>query len=67
MLCLGLSPFATGSLFVPYSIGFTAASMAAPRLVERFGTSVISWGAVNDLSYHSNCAKQQESFEMERR
>ncbi|MEF3327899.1 MFS transporter [Oceanobacillus oncorhynchi] len=43
---LGLSPLSAGILFVPCSIGFTAASMAAPRLVERFGTMTIFWGAV---------------------
>lgn len=43
---LGLSPLSSGLLFVPCSIGFTAASIAAPRLVERFGTKTIFWGAV---------------------
>lgn len=43
---LGLSPLSAGVLFVPCSIGFTAASIAAPRLVERFGTMTIFWGAV---------------------
>ncbi|GAB2559681.1 MFS transporter [Gracilibacillus alcaliphilus] len=43
---LGLSPLSSGLLFVPCSIGFTAASMAAPRLVECFGTKTIFGGAV---------------------
>lgn len=41
----GLSPFAAGSVFVPCSIGFVAASLAAPRLVARFGAVAITAGA----------------------
>lgn len=43
---LGLSPLSAGLLFVPCSIGFTIASIAAPRLVERFGTKTILSGAI---------------------
>lgn len=42
----GLSPFEAGSAFVPCSIGFVAASVAAPRVVARFGTSAIAAGAL---------------------
>lgn len=42
----GLSPFEAGSIFVPCSIGFVAASIGAPHLVSRFGTSAISAGAI---------------------
>jgi len=42
---LGLTPFAAGMLFAPCSIGFIAASLSAPKLVSRFGHSVIVLGA----------------------
>jgi len=42
----GLSPFEAGSAFVPCSIGFVVASLAAPRLVARIGASAIAVGAV---------------------
>lgn len=41
---LGATPFQAGSLLTPMSIGFVAASLAAPRLVERFGTQIIAGG-----------------------
>ena len=41
----GFGPLAAGSAFVPCSIGFVAASLAAPGLVSRFGTRAISLGA----------------------
>lgn len=34
---LGLDPLAAGMLFAPCSVGFMAASLAAPRMVSRFG------------------------------
>ncbi|GGA83357.1 MFS transporter [Brucella endophytica] len=43
---LGLTPFEAGSLFAPASIGFVAASLAAPRLVARFGERAIAGGAL---------------------
>ena len=42
----GLSPFEAGLTFVPCSIGFVIASMAAPRLVARLGTAAIAAGAL---------------------
>ncbi|MCL2892021.1 MFS transporter [Brenneria tiliae] len=43
---LGLDPFMAGSIFAPCSVGFVAASLAAPRLVARWGTSAIVVGAL---------------------
>lgn len=40
-----LGPFAAGSIFAPCSIGFVAASLTAPRLTQRFGTTAIATGA----------------------
>lgn len=42
----GLGPFEAGRVFVPCSIGFVGASLAAPRLVGRFGTPAIAVSAV---------------------
>jgi len=43
---LGLDPFVAGSIFAPCSVGFVAASLAAPRLVARWGTAAIVSGAL---------------------
>ncbi|MEI2415108.1 MFS transporter [Orrella sp. JC864] len=43
---LGLDPFMAGSLFAPCSVGFVLASLAAPRLVARWGTRAIVWGSL---------------------
>ncbi|PRB82667.1 MFS transporter [Pseudomonas sp. MYb185] len=43
---LGLDPFVAGSIFAPCSVGFVAASLAAPRLVARWGTNAIVAGAL---------------------
>ncbi|WP_417280063.1 MFS transporter [Celeribacter sp.] len=43
---LGLSAFAAGALFAPASVAFVTASMMAPRVVARFGTTSIAGGAV---------------------
>ena len=43
---LGLDPFLAGSIFAPCSVGFVAASLAAPRLVARWGTNAIVAGAL---------------------
>ena len=43
---LGLDPFLAGSIFAPCSVGFVLASLAAPRLVARWGTPVIVAGAL---------------------
>lgn len=43
---LGLDPFAAGSLFAPCSVGFVLASLAAPRLVSRWGMRAIVAGAL---------------------
>lgn len=43
---LGLDPFIAGSIFVPCSVGFVMASLAAPRLVARWGTPAIAAGAL---------------------
>ncbi|MCA6969554.1 MFS transporter [Pectobacterium carotovorum] len=43
---LGLDPFLAGSIFAPCSVGFVLASLAAPRLVARWGTPVIVMGAL---------------------
>ncbi len=43
---LGLDPFAAGSIFAPCSVGFVMASLAAPRLVSRWGTRAIVAGAL---------------------
>lgn len=42
---LGLDPFVAGSIFAPCSVGFVLASLAAPRLVARWGTRAIVAGA----------------------
>lgn len=42
----GLDPLSAGLLFAPCSVGFVAASLAAPRLVARFGPVAIAAGAV---------------------
>lgn len=41
---LGLDPFLAGSIFAPCSVGFVLASLAAPRLVARWGTVAIVVG-----------------------
>ncbi|TKY81413.1 MFS transporter [Pectobacterium polonicum] len=43
---LGLDPFLAGSIFAPCSVGFVLASLAAPRLIARWGTSAIIVGAL---------------------
>ncbi len=43
---LGLDPLVAGSIFTPCSVGFMLASLAAPRLVARFGTHAIVVGAL---------------------
>ena len=43
---LGLDPFVAGSIFAPCSVGFVLASLAAPKLVARWGTRAIVGGAV---------------------
>lgn len=43
---LGLDPFAAGCIFAPCSVGFVLASLAAPRLVTRWGTRAIIVGAL---------------------
>lgn len=43
---LGLDPFLAGSIFTPCSVGFVLASLAAPRLVARWGTVAIVAGAL---------------------
>lgn len=43
---MGLDPFAAGSIFAPCSVGFVMASLAAPRLVARWGVQAIVTGAV---------------------
>ncbi|GKW14630.1 MFS transporter [Pectobacterium carotovorum subsp. carotovorum] len=43
---LGLDPFLAGSIFAPCSVGFVLASLAAPRLVARWGTHAIVAGAL---------------------
>ena len=42
----GFGPLAAGGVFVPCSVGFVAASLAAPGLVARFGPRAISAGAM---------------------
>lgn len=42
---LGLDPFVAGSIFAPCSVGFVALSLAAPRLLARWGNNVIVLGA----------------------
>ncbi|SNB71227.1 MULTISPECIES: MFS transporter [unclassified Pseudomonas] len=43
---LGLDPFRAGSIFAPCSVGFVLASLAAPRLVARWGIRAIVAGAL---------------------
>jgi len=43
---LGLDPFLAGSLFAPCCTGFVAASLLAPKLVARWGSSAIAAGAI---------------------
>lgn len=43
---LGLTPFETGLLFAPASVGFVAASLLAPKLVAHFGHLSIAGGAL---------------------
>ncbi|MCA6953880.1 MFS transporter [Pectobacterium polaris] len=43
---LGLDPFLAGSIFAPCSVGFVLASLAAPRLVARWGKAAIVVGAL---------------------
>ncbi|MFJ5364445.1 MFS transporter [Pectobacterium punjabense] len=43
---LGLDPFLAGSIFAPCSVGFVLASLAAPRLIARWGTPAIITGAL---------------------
>ncbi|HHS9770921.1 MFS transporter [Raoultella ornithinolytica] len=43
---MGLDPFLAGSLFAPCSVGFVLASLAAPRVLSRWGTRTLFWGAL---------------------
>ena len=43
---LGLNPLLAGSIFAPCSVGFVIASMAAPKLVKRWGIRAIVVGAL---------------------
>jgi EmrB/QacA subfamily drug resistance transporter len=43
---MGLTPLQAGSTFAPASVGFVAASLAAPGLVARFGNGAIAVGAL---------------------
>lgn len=43
---LGFDPFTAGSIFAPCSVGFVLASLAAPRLVARWGARAIVAGAL---------------------
>ena len=43
---LGLDPFSAGSIFAPASVGFVAASLAAPRWVARQGVVAIVAGSL---------------------
>ncbi|HFP9395851.1 TPA: MFS transporter [Raoultella ornithinolytica] len=43
---MGLDPFMAGSLFAPCSVGFVLASLAAPRVLSRWGTRTLFWGAL---------------------
>lgn len=43
---LGFDPFVAGSIFAPCSVGFVLASLAAPRLVARWGARAIVSGAL---------------------
>ena len=43
---LGLDPFTAGLIFAPCSVGFVLASLAAPRLVARWGMRAIVGGAL---------------------
>lgn len=38
---MGLDPFMAGSLFAPCSVGFVLASLAAPRVLSRWGTRTL--------------------------
>ncbi|KNY11747.1 MFS transporter [Achromobacter piechaudii] len=42
----GVDPLTAGLIFAPASVGFVAGSMAAPRLVARFGTPAIAFAAL---------------------
>jgi len=43
---LGLTPFESGSLFAPASVGFVAASLLAPKLVGWLGNRAIVGGSI---------------------
>lgn len=43
---LGLDPLQAGSVFAPCSVGFVLASLAAPKLVARWGTRVLAFSAM---------------------
>lgn len=43
---LGFDPLVAGLTFVPANLAFAVTSLAAPRLVRRFGNSTIGWGIV---------------------
>ncbi|MFC7421734.1 MFS transporter [Iodobacter arcticus] len=43
---LGLDPFMAGAIFAPCSVGFVMTSLAAPRMVARWGTRAIAMGAL---------------------
>ncbi|MBB1624284.1 MFS transporter [Achromobacter sp. UMC71] len=43
---LGVDALTAGAVFAPASVGFVAGSMAAPRLVARFGTHAITLAAL---------------------
>ncbi|MDF3838657.1 MFS transporter, partial [Cupriavidus basilensis] len=49
----GASPLLSGSVFAPASVGFVAASMAAPRLVARFGHAVLAVAALLYAAAHA--------------
>lgn len=43
---LGLDPFLAGMIFAPCSVGFVLASLAAPKLVARWGTHALVFSAL---------------------
>ncbi|WP_153100926.1 MFS transporter [Paraburkholderia hayleyella] len=42
----GLNPITAGLIFIPANVAFTLASLAAPKLVNRFGNGTIAAGAL---------------------
>ncbi|ELZ5939182.1 MFS transporter [Providencia vermicola] len=43
---IGLTPFLSGLVFVPASVGFVISSLLTPHWINRYGERIVFWGAI---------------------